>query len=105
MAVSRNPDEAPKADPAQDDEAFTVGIRRVQVICDTPDEEPDDPDSPPISFFGYTYFVPRRGELMILEDGKRVQVQEIYYKIGTVGKSNMKALIPTIYATLCRAGK
>jgi hypothetical protein len=102
MAISRNPDEAPKADPAQDAEAFAVGMKRIQVVCDTPDDEPDDPDTPPISLYVYTNFIPAKGEILILEDGKRVEVQDVYYSIGTVGKSKMKALIPCVYATLCR---
>src|SRR5260370_28915826 len=102
MAISRTPDEIPKADPAQDAEAFTVGMKRIQLICDTPDDEPDDPETPPISLYVYTNFNPRIGDILILEDGKRALVKDVYYSIRTVGKSRMKALIPCVVATLCR---
>src|SRR2546421_1977575 len=104
MAVSRNPDETPQADPAQDEEARLAGLKRIQIVCDTPDDEPDDPDTPPISFYAYTDFIPRKGEILILQDSKRVQVQDVYYRIGTVGKSKLTALIPIVYATLEQTG-
>jgi hypothetical protein len=102
MAISRNPDETPKADPKQDDEAFIVGLRRIQIIIETPEDQPDDPDTPPISAYVYAYFIPRKGEVLILDDGKKAEVKDVYQKIGTVGKSKMKALIPIVYAELRR---
>jgi hypothetical protein len=105
MAVSRNPDETPQADPAQDEEARLAGLKRIQIVCDTPDDEPDDADTPPISFYAYTDFIPRKGEILILQDGKRVQVQDLYYRIGTVGRSKLMALIPFVYATLDQTGE
>src|SRR4051794_7389846 len=92
MAISRNPHETPQADPAKDEEARLAGLKRIQVICDTPDDEPDDPDTSPISFYAYTDFIPRKGEILILQDNKRVQVQDIYYRVGVVGKSKLTAL-------------
>jgi hypothetical protein len=102
MGMSRDPDKSPKADPAQDAEAFIVGMKRIQLICGTPEDEPHDPDTPPISLYVYTNFIPAKGEILILEDGKRVEVQNVCYSIGTAGKSKMKALVPCVYATLCR---
>ena len=60
---------------------------------------------PPISFYAYTDFIPRKGELLILQDKKRVQVQDIYYWVGTVGKSKLTALMPVVYATLEKTGE
>ncbi len=105
MPIGRNPDEPPQADAPKDEEARIIGLRRIQIICDTPDDEPDDPDTPPITFFGYTDFIPRKGEIILLQDGKRVQVQDVYYRVGTVGKTKMTALFPCVYATLCRDEK
>ncbi len=100
MAISRNPDETPQAEPEKDAEARQAGLKRVQVICDTPDDESDDPDTPPISFYAYTDFIPRKGEILILQDKRRVRVQDVYYTVGTVGKSKLTALIPVVFATL-----
>ncbi len=105
MALSRDPDETPQADPAKDEEARLAGLKRIQIVCDTLDDEPDDPDTPPISFYAYTDFIPRKGEIVILQDGKRVQVQDVYHRIGTVGKSKLTALIPVVYGTLVQTGE
>jgi hypothetical protein len=102
MAIIRNPDERPHADPAQDEEARIAGLKRVQIICDTPDDEPDDPDTPPITFYAYTDFLPRKGEILLLQDQKQVRVQDVYYRVETAGKTQMTELIPFVYATLCR---
>jgi hypothetical protein len=100
MAISRTPDETPQADTAKDEEARLAGLKRVQVICDTPDDEPDDPNTPPISFYAYTDSIPRKGDILILQDNKRVRVQDVYYRVSTVGRTKLTALIPVVYATL-----
>src|SRR5579859_3357440 len=104
MAIGRNPDEPPQADPAKDEAAKISGLKRIQFVCDTPDDEPDDPDTPPITFYAYTDFIPRKGEILILQDGKRVRVQDVYYRIGAVGTVKLTALIPVVYATLEKTG-
>ena len=71
-------------------------------MCDTPDDEPDDPDTPPITFFAYTDFVPRKGEELILQDGKRVTVQDVYYTVVNAGETKMTVLCPIVYTTLSR---
>jgi hypothetical protein len=105
MAISRTPDEAPQAESEKDAEAREAGFKRVQVICDTPEDQPDDPDTPPISFYAYTDFIPRKGETLILQDKKRAQVQDVYFTVGTVGRSKLTALIPVVYATLEKTGE
>ncbi len=102
MATNRNPDGTPEPDKGQDAEAFTVGLRRLLINIDTQENQPDDPDTPPISTYVYAYFIPRKGEILILEDGKKAEVKEVYQRIGTVGKSKMKSLIPFVYAELCQ---
>jgi hypothetical protein len=102
MAIGKDPDQAPQADPAKDEEARMAGFKRVQIICDTPDDEPDDLDTPPITFYAYTDFIPRKGEEMILQDGKRVIVQDVYHRVATAGKTQLTALCTIVYATLRR---
>jgi hypothetical protein len=105
MAIGRNPDKPPQADPAKDEVARMAGLKRIQIICDTPDDEPDDLDTPPITFYAYTDFTPRAGEIIILQDGKRVEVQDVYYRIATVGTAQITALIPCVLAALCPDAK
>ena len=105
MAIGRNPDKPPQAEPAKDEEARIAGLKRIEIICDTPDGEPDDADTPPISFYAYTQFVPREGEMLLLQDGKQVRVQDVYYRVANAGKTKMTTLIPCVYATLCRPEK
>jgi hypothetical protein len=105
MAISRNPDERPQLDSAKDTEARGYGMMPIEVICDTPEDEPDDPDTPPISFFAYSAFIPRKGEFLLLQDGKHVRVKDVYYKCGNAGKTHFTALFPLVYAELCEPGE
>jgi hypothetical protein len=102
MAIGRNPNEPPQSDPVKDEAARQAGLKRVQIVCDTPEGQPDDPDMPPITFFAYTDFIPRKDEILLLQDGKRVQVQYVYYKIVNTGPAQLTLLVPWVYATLVR---
>jgi hypothetical protein len=102
MAIGRNPDEPPKVDSAKDEEAKAAGLKRIQIIIDTPEDKPDDPDSPPSSFYAYTDMVPRQGEILLLQDGKQAKVKDVYHGIGNAGKTWFTTLVPIVYATLNR---
>jgi hypothetical protein len=102
MTIQRNPDGPPEFDEGKHREARAAGLKRVQIVCHTPEDEPDDPDTPRITFYAYTEFIPRQGEFLTLQDGKRVQVRGVDYTIGTVGKTKFTLLLPVVYAILCR---
>jgi hypothetical protein len=102
MAIGRNPDEPPKVDSAKDEEARAAGLKRIQIIIDTPEGEPDDPNTPPITFYAYADTVPRQGEILLLQDGKQAKVQDVYRRIGNAGKTRFTTLVPIVYATLNR---
>jgi hypothetical protein len=102
MAISRNPDDRPQIDPAKDEEARKVGLKRIQLICDTPEDEPDDPETPPVTVIAYSDFIPRKGETIVLQDGKRVLVQDVFYRFFCAGQTQYTALSAIVYATLRR---
>jgi hypothetical protein len=47
------------------------------------DEELDEPP-PCVSFYMFVNFLPRLGDTLWLEDGKRCQVKEVIHKLVTV---------------------
>jgi hypothetical protein len=100
MAIERNPDKKPKSESVKDQAARIAGLTRIQIVCDTPEDQPDDPDTEPINFIAYTDHLPRKGEIIILQDGKAVKVQNIYHRIATAGKAQLTVLLPCVYATL-----
>ena len=102
MAIDRNPDEPPKVDSAKDEVARAAGLKRIQIIIDTPEGEPDDPDTPPITFYAYTDTVPRQGEILLLQDGKQAKVEDVYHRIANACKTRFMTLASIVYASLNR---
>lgn len=94
--LNYDPDGAPSIDPVAVSEARKLGLTPVHIICDEPEAEVGDDGA--VSFFGFVTFVPRKGELIELEDGKLCRVKDVIHKAVAAKEFDAVVLMPNIYA-------
>lgn len=81
--LNRNPNEPSLAHPELCAAIRRQGLLPVNLICATPSSGDDEAES--LSIFLGCNFVPRPGELIEIQDGKRFQVATVIHKVATIG--------------------
>ena len=94
--ISYDPDEAPNIDPEAHERADAAGLHMIHVVCDEPGAKVGDAAG--VSFVSYGHFLPREGEIIKLEDGKRCRVRNILYKLGRPGDGKLLMIVPNVMA-------
>lgn len=78
--LSYDPDQSPKVDPRDAERALQLGLKPIQVMCLEDAIAKVGTDSASLTFMAFVQFVPRVGEELWLEDGKRCRVVHVIYK-------------------------
>jgi hypothetical protein len=74
-SISYDSDKTPHLDPEMSRIARKLGMFPINVICNEPDAQPGDHTG--VSFFAFVDVVPRIGERIVLQDGKKITVTNI----------------------------
>lgn len=92
--LNYDPDDIPDFDEDACNEATSIGLQPIHVICDVPNCETGEYKG--VSFTAYVSFVPRIGDRIGLQDGKQCEVRRVYHKVVKPGK--FFSMIPNVYA-------
>jgi len=93
MSSSYEPEEPTRITPELLARAKELNCHIVQIHCDPSDIVQGDPRG--ISFLSLSGFLPRAGELITLEDGKKCKVNSVSYRVASVGSP---MLLADVYA-------
>ena len=94
--LNYDPDGLPNLDPKAMERARELGLTPVHIICDEPGAQVDDDDA--VSFFGFVAFMPRQGEVVELDDGKKCRVKHVIHRTVTAKAFDGVMLVPNILA-------
>jgi hypothetical protein len=103
MSISYDPREPPAITQEMMDFARDNALTLICIMCDDLRVPPEDRSG--VSFFAAVSFVPRIGEEIWLEDGKRCRVDNIVHKTTSIAPpQNKKAIavtmLPNVHAVL-----
>lgn len=102
MLINFDPDDTPTVTDEMARLAAERGIHPVHVICDEPNAKVGDAGG--VSFMALVSFIPRAGDRIVLEDGRRCEVRRVVYKVVTeknaAGKAQCINLVPNVVAVL-----
>lgn len=100
MAISRDPDRAPKSTPEEEALAQELDLQLLNVICDEPGAQVGDATG--VSFTALTPGIPAAGDHIILQDGTVCEVRRIHWKVVSIpdsdGRTSCQCLVPNVSA-------
>jgi len=94
--ISYDPDKVPSLDKEAMAEGLKDGRRLINIICDDPGAKVGDASG--VSFYIFSEFLPRTGEVIQLEDKTFCQVHSVRWKVWRVPGSKATMMSPNIYA-------
>jgi hypothetical protein len=102
MLVNHDPDGKPTVTEAMARRAKESGFHIINVICDEPGAKVGDPGG--ISFLAIVPFIPRKGEFIVLDKGRRCAVDRIEFRVikfkDDEGGMDSISLFPNVIAVL-----
>jgi hypothetical protein len=102
MLVNYDPGGSSQVPPAMLQWQDELGLHLVHIICDEPNAKVSDPSA--ITFFALVAFLPRRGDRIMLANGRLCQVENAIFKVSNLpafeGRPPAIMLMPNIRAVL-----
>jgi hypothetical protein len=100
--INYYPDRGPKITSDFVKAAKQLNVQIAHIVCDPPNAKPDDPGG--VSFLAITPYLPRAGDHVRLEDGRRCEVKNVTFQVcverDDEGKASAIVLMPNVTAIL-----